>query len=85
MSAGVPVIASDFPLWRTIVDGAKCGLLIEPLNPGAIAEAILYILDNPEEAAKMGKRGRDAVEEKYNWNNENVKLLKLYKDLASQG
>ena len=81
MSAGIPVIASDFPAWRPIVRGTQCGLLVNSLNPEAIAEAILYILDNPEEAEQMGKRGRKAVEEKYNWDNEKGKLLELYADL----
>ena len=81
MSAGIPVIASDFPAWRPIVRGTQCGLLVNSLNPEAIAEAILYILDNPEEAEQMGKQGRKAIEEKYNWDNEKGKLLELYADL----
>ena len=83
MSAEIPVIASDFPLWRSIIDGAQCGLLVEPMNPEVLAEAILYIIENPEEAYEMGKCGRKAVREKYNWDYENIKLLKLYKDLSS--
>jgi len=81
MSAGIPVIASDFPLWRDIVDGAGCGLLVNPLDPQAIADSIVYILDHPQEAEKMGKRGRKAVEERYNWLIEEKKLLRLYKNL----
>ncbi len=84
MSAGVPVIASDFPLWRKIVDGAKCGVLVEPMNIEALADAILYILENPEKALEMGKSGRRAIVEKYNWENERKKLLKVYEDLSGQ-
>jgi glycosyltransferase involved in cell wall biosynthesis len=83
MAAGLPVIASDFPLWRQIIDGAGCGLLVDPLDPDAIAKALSWILDNPAEAAVMGRRGRQAVEEKYNWDAEAAKLLALYDRLLT--
>lgn len=81
MSAGLPVIASDFPFWRRIIDSAGCGLLVDPLNPRAIAEAMCWILDHPAEAEDMGRRGRRAVELIYNWHSEAEKLLDLYKKL----
>jgi len=81
MSAGVPVIAADFPIWRKIIVNARCGLLVDPLDPQAIADSIVYILEHPEEAGEMGKNGRKAVEEKYNWSREEKKLLGLYMDL----
>lgn len=81
MSAGLPVIASDFPLWRRIVAGAGCGLLVDPMDPKAITEAMQWILDHPEEAEAMGRRGRLAVEETYNWEQESDKLLALYRQL----
>ena len=84
MAAGLPVIASDFPLWREIVEGAGCGLLVDPQDPQAIADAMQWILDHPEEAAAMGRRGRAAVEERYNWEAESEKLVALYRRLMPE-
>jgi glycosyltransferase involved in cell wall biosynthesis len=81
MAAAIPVIASDFPLWRRIIDGAGCGLLVNPQDPRAIAAAIQWVLDYPTEAAKMGRRGRAAIIGKYNWECESKHLLALYEDL----
>lgn len=78
MSAGIPVIASDFPLWREIIAGNKCGLLVNPLKPAEIAGAIDALAGNPERAQRMGRNGRKAVEEKYNWGIEERKLLAFY-------
>jgi glycosyltransferase involved in cell wall biosynthesis len=81
MSVGLPVIASNFSLWREIIEGNECGICVDPLNPKAIGDAIQYLIDNPQEAEQMGKNGRKAVEQKYNWSMEEKKLLTLYKDL----
>jgi glycosyltransferase involved in cell wall biosynthesis len=78
MGAGIPVIASDFPVWRNIVETAGCGLLVNPLDPGAIANAIEYLWNHPEEAAEMGRRGQSAVKARYNWNIEEQHLLRFY-------
>jgi len=40
-----------------------------------------YFVDNPQEAEQMGKNGRKAVEQKYNWSMEEKKLLTLYKNI----
>lgn len=83
MSAGIPIITSNFPLWREIVEGAECGLCIDPLDPSAIAKAIEYLIDHSDEAEQMGKNGRLAVEEKYNWRIEEQKIFKLYQGLLN--
>jgi glycosyltransferase involved in cell wall biosynthesis len=83
MAAGIPVIASDFPLWRGIIDSVRCGILVDPYDPAAIANAINYLLTHDEEAEEMGRRGRLAVEQRFNWKIEEQKLLGLYHALTS--
>ncbi|MDE9517142.1 glycosyltransferase family 4 protein [Xenorhabdus bovienii] len=78
MAAGIPVIASDFPLWKKIINENSCGLCVNPLDPYSIAESIDYLINNPEKARLMGKNGRRAIEQKYNWMNEENKLIDFY-------
>lgn len=82
MAAGLPVIASNFPLWAEIVEGNRCGLCVDPLDPGAIAKAIDYLVTNPSEAEEMGRNGQQAVQKKFNWNFEERKLFQLYDSLV---
>lgn len=82
MSAGLPVIGSDFPLWRDIIIGNRCGLLVDPKDPQAIADAIDALVSDPERARQMGENGSRAVRERYNWSIEERKLLALYEELV---
>jgi glycosyltransferase involved in cell wall biosynthesis len=81
MCAGIPVIASDFPVCREIVDQARCGILVDPRNPEEIANAIQFLLTHPEEAEEMGRRGFQAIVQRYNWANEERTLLRFYSEL----
>lgn len=83
MSAGIPVIASDFELWRQIVQDSGCGLCVDPMDPSAIASAIDYLVDHRAEAEKMGENGRQAVLSRYNWAQEEAKLLEFYDRLLA--
>jgi glycosyltransferase involved in cell wall biosynthesis len=80
MAAGLPVVASRFPLWKEIVEGSGCGLVVNPLNPEEIAQAIKRLLEDSELRRKMGQKGRETVLRRYNWHNEAKKLLRLYEE-----
>lgn len=82
MSAGLPVISSHFPAWREVIEGNQCGICVDPADPGAIAEAIRWVVDNPAERTRMGTNGRRAVEERYNWGSESRTLVALYERLS---
>ena len=83
MGAGLPVIASDFPLWRKMLSDVDCALYVDPLDARGIAQAIEYLLTNPAEAEEMGRRGQAAVAKQFNWNTQAIKLVNLYSSLAS--
>lgn len=78
MSAGLPVIASNFPLWKEIVEGNDCGICVNPSSPKEIGGAIKFILSNSARAEEMGQKGRKAIIEKYNWGVEEKKLYSIY-------
>lgn len=83
MSAGLPVIASDIPLWRSIIAPEDCGILVNPLDPQDIARGVRHLLDSPAEAQQMGSRGRDAVLSRFSWESQVPNLIGLYDRLLS--
>jgi glycosyltransferase involved in cell wall biosynthesis len=83
MAAGLPIIASDFRLWRDIIEEHQCGLAVDPLDPGAIARAIDTLMQDPIAARAMGQRGRRAIETQLNWDAEAVALLQFYDELRA--
>lgn len=82
MSMGLPVVASDFPIWRDIVERVGSGLLVDPQNPEEIAAAMDWLMEHPDEAAQMGANGKKAIAEHYNWASQEAKLLALYERLG---
>jgi glycosyltransferase involved in cell wall biosynthesis len=77
MAASIPVIASDFPFWRTLVADTGAGLVVNPNNRDEIIQAMNWILENPEKAEEMGRRGRELVLTRFNWDIEAVALLEI--------
>jgi glycosyltransferase involved in cell wall biosynthesis len=84
MALGLPVVASDFPAWRAIVESSRCGLLVDPLDPRAIGDAVAYLLSHPDEAEEMGRNGRQAATSRFAWDREGERLVALYADLCSR-
>lgn len=84
MAAGLPVVASNFPLWKGILEGAECGICVDPQNADEVKNACVKLLNNPQLAEEMGRRGREAVLEKYSWNSEEKALLSLYEDVCGR-
>lgn len=84
MSRGIPFIVSNFEYNEYIVQKYKCGICIDPSDSDEIAEAILYLLKDKENAILMGKRGRKLIEDKFNWEIDAKKLQDLYQELLKE-
>ncbi|HKJ34893.1 MAG TPA: glycosyltransferase family 4 protein [Balneolales bacterium] len=81
LAYGLPVISSDFPFCKEIIETAQCGILVNPNKSEAIANAITWILDHPEEAEAMGQRGKEYVLKHFTWDSEEKQLLKVYEEV----
>lgn len=84
MAAGLPVIASDFPVYKRIVEGYGCGICVNPLDVDAIAEAIIRIRNDSAFADELRKNGRKAITEAFNWESQARKLMDCYGALAKR-
>jgi glycosyltransferase involved in cell wall biosynthesis len=82
MAAGLPVIVSDFPFFRELLEPIGCAVFVDPLDPAGLATAIDELLAEAEHAEEMGRRGAATVVEHLNWEAEVRKLVDLYASLG---
>lgn len=85
MYAGLPLLCTDFLLWKEIIDNEKCGIYVNPHNGDEVISAIKLLLSNPEMSKEMGENGKKAVIEKYNWNECEKELYNIYDYLLQIG
>ena len=83
MTAGVPVLASDFPEMRRIVVGERIGEVCDPTDPGEIAASINRLLGAPTNLAEMRERAQRAAQRTYNWEAQAAGLTDLYRRILS--
>lgn len=81
MQIGIPIICTDFVLWKEIIDEWKCGICVNPHDIQAIRDAINYLIENKDIAKEMGDNAKKAVIERYNWKTQETVLLNLYDGL----
>ncbi len=75
MAAGLPVVATDIPPIRRIVDETDVGLLTPPGDAGAFAQAVLRLFREPELRSRYGKHGVAAIAGRYSWKEDERRFL----------
>jgi phosphatidyl-myo-inositol alpha-mannosyltransferase len=83
MAAGAPIVASDIPGYRDVVSDGEQGLLVERKNPGAIADAVLRLLCNPELRASMRRAGQHKAQA-YDWPRVATQVLDYYFEVLAR-
>jgi len=78
MSYSLPVITSNFPGLREIINSTNSGLLINPSDPESISNAILMLCRNQQYAKLLGTNGRKAISSNYNWDKQKATLFEAY-------
>lgn len=81
MACEVPVVVSDADGFCEVVPDEKAGFIVPKDNATVAAEKILYLLQNREKAAEMGRLGRKYVMEHYSWDVSVEKMMNIYKGL----
>lgn len=84
MALSKPVVATDIPGPRDIVLNGVTGYLVPPSDIESMAEKIKYLLDNPDNANKMGEAGRKRVEEIFKIEETVNKIENIYNELLSR-
>jgi len=82
MLAGLPIICSNFPVWKNFVSKYQCGMVVNPEDPQDIKEKIEFLANDLPLAKRLGKNGQKAVIQHFNWSREETKLLQLYEQLT---
>ncbi|WP_025762595.1 glycosyltransferase [Dyadobacter tibetensis] len=84
MAWQLPVITSDFKLYRDVVESHHCGYCIPPEDPELLARNLTWLCYNPKTVVLLGSNGRNAAQAHYNWYQEKKKLILLYEKLEKR-
>ncbi|MBU1122338.1 MAG: glycosyltransferase family 4 protein [Candidatus Omnitrophica bacterium] len=79
MASGTPVVASDIPIFREILDNSA--LLVDTLNPNCLAGAIFNVLSNNQLKESLIYRGFLRCQN-FSWGDSAKKIVKIFEDLA---
>lgn len=84
MMAGVPIIASDFPEMKRVLNEVKSGITVDPDSPEEISHAVETLAANPVMRKKMKDRGRAAAMDQYNWEPQSIIFRDIYRKLRQK-
>jgi glycosyltransferase involved in cell wall biosynthesis len=82
-ACGLPVVASDLPPVRAFFRDGHAGFLVPPNSAAALGRSIGWLLDHPQDAARMGECGRELVTQRFNNGREIHKLRRFCAQIAA--
>jgi glycosyltransferase involved in cell wall biosynthesis len=83
MLGGKAIVATDLPEIREMFKGLKAGLLVRQNKVDEMADAIDFLLENPDESRKMGKVAKNIAENNYLWHHHTEKLEKVLSHITT--
>jgi glycosyltransferase involved in cell wall biosynthesis len=84
LAAGLPIVATDVPRWRAVLEEHECGVSVPFGDPARLGAAIERLLDDDDGARAMGERARAAAERHYSWETQAAALADLYERVLAR-
>lgn len=84
MAVGLPVIGSDLGGIREVIENGLNGLLVPPGDQNALAQAIIWMIEHPEERRAMGLKGKEKWAKEFTTAGMIEKLSRLYEETISR-
>lgn len=78
MAVGLPIICSNFPVWRQLMEESGAGLCVNPNNIYDIIQAVRFLAKNPHYAQLLSDQGTQAISNRYQWKTQADQLLAFY-------
>jgi len=84
MACGLPVIGTRMGAISEIIREGQEGLLVEAKRPDQLANAIEYLLDNPQKRLEMGRAARERVEQEFSWEKHMQGVFEVYEKILNK-
>jgi glycosyltransferase involved in cell wall biosynthesis len=84
MAAGVPIVATDIPGNDEAVSSGKNGWLVPPASPSALAEKVLGLLNNLEQAATFARSSRERIHQEFTRAKMLASIQNVYQDVVNE-
>jgi len=84
MAVGLPIIASDFPVWKRLIEDQGVGICVPPGDNQSIESALNWLKANPGEAQEMGRRGKELARTQYSWESQAARLIDFYEEILGE-
>jgi glycosyltransferase involved in cell wall biosynthesis len=85
MALGLPIVASDLPAIREVVEDGRNAVLVPPGSPPALSAAVTDLAEDRDRRRRMGERGREIFRERFTLERSARRMVELFERTASEG
>ncbi|WP_084181279.1 glycosyltransferase [Polaromonas glacialis] len=84
MASSMPILMPNFGEWIEFNMKTNCGINVDVNDAVSISAAVMWLVENPIDAERLGRNGRTCVESEYSWQSVSGRLINLYINLMKE-
>ncbi len=81
LAMGKPVIVTDIPAHRSVLNGCACGFFAQDNRPSTLAATILHAMESRKSFDRLGKEARNLALQRYSWDSQATKIREFFEKL----